>query len=451
MPRAYSTGSTPVLNVGGSNAGDSWIASALNTFQARHEQNDQEARDRAQQFGQRLAAYKDDPAMAAKAAQDFAAQDPEAGKFLTPFTQTLPQTAGMQLKTGANEWLVKMAPLVEKAYETDPSSVNPQLLSLMRPYFSGGDKAMEPHEYDDLTQRYTYGHQGELPTDYVTARKLKDKLQQTPEEIAVERGVERGQDIGLQGERYKADSTFKGTRYSADSAAGAVRYGVDARKPVYAAEAGMLGKKGRMYDTRADMNEQEVEGNSVDNHPAVQAIQSKVTALQKERDADVIAARNGKLPLAERQAAQQRVDNADANIRYYQDNLESTKMKMRKSLGIEEGDAEEPSANSGQSGTNGGEPGYLGLNRPNQPVIRDMRGSNVPNRSGANQPPNGSQSAPAPVQPQPQIPHPDQQALAQQLVQQGQIDSAKKTMTRAAAQQLQRQGISIQGYTVSGQ
>lgn len=451
MPRAYSTGSTPVLNVGGGgNTGDAWIMGALNTFEARRQAQDEEARQRAELFGQRLGAYKDNPEMAAAAAREFSTKDPEAGKYLTPFLQQLPQTAGQQLKTGANEWLVKMAPLVEKAYETDPTSVNPQLLSLMRPYFSGGDKAMEPHEYDDLTQRYTYGHQGELPTDYVKARRLKDKLEQTPEEIAVEAGVERGQDLGLAGKRYDADQQLTGTKFMANRKFDSEKYGVDAKRDVYSAEAGMLGSKGHMYESRAGLNEQEGEGNAVDQHPAVQAIQQKITALQKERDADVIAARNGKLPPAERQAAQQRAGDAAANIRFYQDNLEQTKVKMRKSLGIEEGDAEEPSANSGQVGPPDGQPSYLGVDRgasPKQPRIRDMRGSNVPSRSGTNQPQNGGQSVP------PQQAAPDQQvaALAQQLVQQGQIDQGKKTMTRKAADLLKKSGVSISGYTIVGQ
>lgn len=456
--QAIPIGNAQVIHTGsGQGQGDAWIMDALNNMQAQQRQTaieQQRQEDEARQLGQANAGIYGKrlspdltPEQLTQAQTDYASQNPDSADYLKPFTTPVPQGPGAQLKRTVGEWQNAIMPQFLQTLQTNPEKVDPQLFMTFYPYLSSGDKNMDPGIVKLITDRYILANQDKLPPDLVQQTKIAGKVVQSPQEVA-QQGVEkRGQDLGLQGKKYEADAS-----------AGATRYGVDAKKDVYAAEAGMLTNKGDMYGTRADMNENEAGNDQINNHPAVQALQNKITMAQKDRDRDAAAAGNGKLPPAERQAASQRAQDADANIRYYQDNLQQTKIKMRKSLGIDEmNDAEEPSANSGGASTpaapSAPEGGYLNLGRPGVPPqptntgpqIHDMRGSNMPRTPQVGAPsgtvPRSPAASTAPTQPL--------AALAQQLAASGQIDQAKKTMTRAAAQQLKASGVDVAGYTIT--
>lgn len=452
MPRAFSMGSTPVINLGGQQ--HDYALAALEEMQAHQQQRQQEeeanAKFRAQEFGKRLGSYADQPEMAAQAARDFAAKDPAAAKFLTPYTEQLPQTPGMQTRSTVANWQAGFMPKFLEALQTHPESVDPQMFMTMYPFLSQGDKAMDPGIVSFLVDRYVTANEGRLPADLVKQFRLKSHIDMSPEEIAKD-----------QTERYKADQGLAGTKYSADETFKGKKYETDAQAPLRGAEAGAWNERGRMWGSRADVNENEDAVGQIENHPAIQATKAHISDLQQQRNQALIEARTAGKDAKVRAEAQSRATAAEGEIAAYQQSLKDMRMKMAKSMGVEYEEGVDDGAGPFRENEprNTVLPGPAG--RSSQPKINDNRGSNVPSGSS----PAAAAPRPSAAAPSAQVrgnsvpaaaPAPQQgtaQAVAG-IIRESGGDPAKKVITRSGLQRLQQQlgqKIDTTGWTVLDQ
>lgn len=417
MPRAIAVSNTPVINLGLQGEKPTGFDYTMQTINSMHDRSEQEARDRADQFKARLAAYASRPDIAKALTEKYVADNPDQARFLSAYTVDMPLSDEAKIGKQSKEWVLQMLPQVEKALQ-DGTAVNPHLLSALRPYLSMGDKAMEQHEYEDAASQFNYTDKANLPPEYVQRQRYKDKLDVTPAEELTSSDKRYGDEMQFAGQKYGADQSLKGTEYSANTRAAADRYGVDANAAVRGSEVTKNTSMAGYYDRMPAAAK-----NTVELHPAVLAGKAHIADLMQQRNAALAQSRTGRTP-EERQAAAAKIEAFNERIRVGTENLQGLRERVAEHAG-----------GADQTG------------------IDPVAPFNVPPAAPAQPPP--SQQQPRRSREQTLGPSPQMQQMQQMAgrveAQSGGIDRAHKTITRAALQQLQQQtgqAFNTSGWTV---
>lgn len=437
--QAIPIGNAQVIHTGsGQGQGDAWIMDALNNMQERQKQAalEQQRRDElrrrqgataASAYGSRLSGLSNDKL--AEAQSTFAAAMPDAAGDLTPYTLPTPRPSGDQITEMRNQFVLKNLPQWMDTLKNNPQQMSPQIFDMIHKTLAGDPASAEALK--GMTDLYVSANEQRLPADLVQLWRYGAKLDITPEEKAVEAGVQRGHNLTLQGKREEI------------AANAPVRASEVKRNTAQSWAESNLGDLRGQQETDLETGQQ---AKNLKGNPTLIATQNQINLLQKEHDANLITARQAKTP-AERAAAQDRVTQTASQIGLLQTNLQNLTSRMRKTMGIADEPMPAPATNEAPGG--GPQGGYLNLGRPDVPPqpgagtgpqIHDMRGSNMPRTPAA---------APAPAAGG--APDAAKVALAQQLAASGQIDRAKKTMTAGAAKALKAQGVDTAGYTIIGQ